>query len=79
VPVVHKEGVKSMKSAFQAYIAETPVKFYYNSLSRTSVIRKIQTARGLDPCYLTEKRLLCGETTCEWRKGCRRLVAVWKR
>ena len=49
-----------------------------NSLS-TDQIRTIQIQLGQDPCFLTNKRLLCREEACEWKHRCRRLIAVWKR
>lgn len=47
--------------------------------SDVGLVRAIQTTRGDDPCFMTEKRLLCKVEACEWRKDCRRLMAVWKR
>jgi hypothetical protein len=47
--------------------------------SRIATIRSEQVSSGLEPCYLTQKRLLCAEHGCRWRTECRRLVAAWKR
>lgn len=69
-----------MQSSELAYEAKEK-EFSYTSHpgSRTTQIRSIQTERGDDPCFLTNKRLLCKDGACEWRKECRRLVAIWKR
>jgi hypothetical protein len=42
-------------------------------------IRSDQRQRGQEACFMTEKRLNCGDLTCELRVRCRRLVAIWKR
>ena len=47
--------------------------------SGIALVRSIQQERGTDACFLTEKRLSCQDTGCEWRKECCRLVAVWRR
>lgn len=47
--------------------------------SEVAVVRAVQLTRGMEPCFRTEQRLLCTEGDCEWRKECRRLVAVWRR
>lgn len=47
--------------------------------SAVASIRAIQSARGNEPCFMAEKRLLCHFDDCEWRRECRRLVAVWMR
>lgn len=47
--------------------------------SRVATIRATQLKQGVEPCFLTEKRLLCRQETCEWRQECCRLVAAWKR
>ncbi len=47
--------------------------------SEVARIRSIQTARGKEPCFMTDKRLLCKREECEWRNECRRLLAAWKR
>lgn len=47
--------------------------------SRTAMIRRLQEEQGEEPCFRTERRLLCGQTNCRWRSECRRLVAAWKR
>ena len=44
-----------------------------------AMVRETQLKRGDEPCYMTEKRLLCKNRQCEWRQECRKLVAVWKR
>lgn len=47
--------------------------------SEVAMVRAIQVARNMDPCFRTEQRLLCENEKCEWWKDCRRLVAVWRR
>ncbi len=47
--------------------------------SRVGMVRSLQLQRGDEPCFMTDKRLLCKDNGCEWRRECRRLVAVWKR
>jgi hypothetical protein len=42
-------------------------------------IRVEQTMGGREPCFLTEKRLLCKDMECQLRARCCRLVAVWRR
>jgi len=42
-------------------------------------VRIEQTMNGCDPCFMTEKRLLCKELDCQLRARCCRLVAVWRR
>ena len=44
-----------------------------------ALIRAMQTERGTEACFLTDKRLVCQDRNCEWRKTCCRLVAVWWR
>lgn len=45
---------------------------------KASAVRAIQTQRGEEPCYSTDKRYNCTEP-CEWRKDCTKLRAVWLR
>jgi len=45
--------------------------------TQTQQIRDIQLRRGIEPCFMTEKRYACAET-CEWSQECRRLKAQWK-
>lgn len=47
--------------------------------SEVALVHAVQSARGEEPCYLTEKRLLCSFNRCEWRSDCCRLIAAWKR
>lgn len=47
--------------------------------SRTAAVRARQIAGGDEPCFMTQKRLLCARVDCEWRGQCRRLIAAWKR
>lgn len=47
--------------------------------SEVTLIRAVQSARDEEPCFMSEKRLLCTVDRCQWRSECRRLVAVWKR
>lgn len=60
-------------------IHEQPGPGTNNQVSRAAQVRTIQLQQGLDACFLTEKRLLCKDKTCDWKNECRRLVAVWKR
>jgi len=46
--------------------------------SQTQLIRAIQQQRGEQPCFATDKRDDCAEI-CEWRRDCRKLMAVWLR
>lgn len=46
---------------------------------KVELVRAIQKGEGQDPCYMTDKRHLCWELNCEWRRECRRLVAEWRR
>jgi len=45
--------------------------------SQTQRIRTIQLQRGVEPCFLPEKRYTCSEI-CEWSRECRKLMAQWK-
>jgi len=45
--------------------------------TQTHRIRTIQLQRGVEPCFLTEKRYTCSEI-CEWSQECRKLRAQWK-
>jgi len=47
--------------------------------SCTALIRQLQVQQGAEPCFRTERRLLCARIECKWRSECRRLVAAWKR
>jgi hypothetical protein len=47
--------------------------------TRTAMIRSVQTERGAEACFMTDKRLSCPDLGCEWRRECCRLVAVWRR
>jgi hypothetical protein len=47
--------------------------------SDVTLVRAIQKARGIDPCFRSEKRLNCREKGCEYRADCQRLVAEWRR
>lgn len=51
---------------------------YAAHASQTELIRTIQTIRGGEPCFSTDKRYDCAED-CEWRQNCRKLRAVWLR
>jgi len=44
-----------------------------------TAVRDIQTRQGGKPCFMTAERLFCKKSDCEWRRDCRKLVAVWKR
>ena len=47
--------------------------------SNVALVRATQLAAGQQACFRTEQRLLCANEECEWRRSCRRLVAVWRR
>lgn len=47
--------------------------------SETALVRAIQASSGEEPCFRTDRRLLCRDVECLWRRECRRLVAAWKR
>lgn len=47
--------------------------------SELRTVRAIQAARGEEPCFRSDARLLCRNQACEWRAKCLRLVAEWKR
>lgn len=46
--------------------------------SQTELIRTVQSLRGDEPCFSTDKRYDCDEI-CEWRQNCRKLRAIWLR
>ncbi len=50
----------------------------YGFVSEPKLIRAIQRAQGKEACFRTEKRYLCKNQSCEWRKECLRLVAHWQ-
>lgn len=39
-------------------------------LSKTQLIRAIQSAEGNIPCFATERVQDCGEEGCRWRTDC---------
>lgn len=39
----------------------------------------IQKARGEDTCFLSDHRIRCKDSECEWRSECIKLVAEWRR
>lgn len=45
---------------------------------KTILIRKIQTLRGDEPCFDSDKSHDCAEL-CQWRRDCRKLKAAWLR
>ena len=47
--------------------------------SRAGWVRAEQVAAGGKACFMTQERITCRNNECEWRRECRRLVAVWKR
>ncbi len=47
-------------------------------VSEPKLIRAIQRAQGKEACFRTERRYLCKNQSCEWRKQCLRLVAHWQ-
>lgn len=47
--------------------------------SQVALVHALQTARGEETCFRTEKRWSCTEPDCEWRRECRRLMAEWMR
>ena len=48
-------------------------------INEINEVRAIQVQQGGDPCFMTSERLLCKNLECDWRRDCRKLVAVWKR
>jgi hypothetical protein len=38
-----------------------------------------QLRSGHEPCYGSERRLVCNETGCSWRAGCTAMRAQWRR
>ena len=47
--------------------------------SEKQLVRAIQRARGHEICFLSDTRMECLDSTCEWRVLCRRLMAEWRR
>ncbi|MBS1215016.1 MAG: hypothetical protein H6R26_3633 [Proteobacteria bacterium] len=47
-------------------------------VSEPKLIRAIQRAQGKEACFRTDKRYVCKQQSCEWRKECQRLVARWQ-
>lgn len=52
---------------------------FNTGITEIATVRSIQIQQGGKPCYMTAERLFCKSTDCEWRRDCRKLVAVWKR
>ena len=52
---------------------------YNTGITEINMVRATQIQQGAKPCYMTAERLFCKSTDCEWRRDCRKLVAVWKR
>ena len=52
---------------------------YRAGINEINEVRAIQMQRGEKPCFMTAERLICKNFECEWRRDCRKLVAVWKR
>lgn len=65
----HTKQETAARSGFEEY-NRRPLK--------ASAVRAIQTQRGEEPCYSTDKRYNCTDP-CEWRKDCTKLRAVWLR
>ena len=67
---------------------EPALKAQHGDLSRdvrlnteATLLRLIQTStsREKEHCFMTSERLLCKDTSCEWREQCCKLVAAWRR
>ncbi len=41
------------------------------TLNKVDLIRTIQKAEGNEPCYMTGKASVCGQTQCLWRADCK--------
>jgi len=52
---------------------------FNTGITEITMVRARQIQQGGKPCYMTAERLFCKSTDCEWRRDCRKLVAVWKR
>ncbi len=57
-----KEEVK--KFAVQRGIAP-------GKLNKVDLIRLIQITEGNEPCYMTGKASVCGQSDCLWRADCK--------
>lgn len=47
-------------------------------IQKIRIIRETQIALNTEPCFRSERRHDCAEM-CEWRRDCRKLVAIWRR
>jgi len=52
---------------------------FNTGITEIAAVRATQIKEGGKPCYMTAERLFCKSTHCEWRRDCRKLVAVWRR
>jgi hypothetical protein len=80
---------------YESYIQREVDMIRYNNLAEAEVashmphmalagpevalVRAAQSARGMDTCFKTAKRLTCRDYNCEWRGECCRLMAAWLR
>jgi len=47
-------------------------------IPKKTLIRKIQEAKGDEPCFLSDKRFSCREK-CRFGSDCKQLTAAWMR
>lgn len=52
---------------------------YSAGITDIAEVRAIQVQQGDKPCFMASERLICKNSECEWRRDCRKLIAVWKR
>lgn len=57
---------------------EAGIQNFGSQTPKAVLIRKIQTLRGSEACFATEKSHECAEI-CQWRRDCRKLKAAWLR
>ncbi len=58
-------------------------KIYHEVATRlhleAKLIHEIQIFCRHRPCFQTETKDFCAEQDCEWRRDCRKLIAIWHR
>jgi len=50
-----------------------------NLHTKKQLVWAIQRSRGEEACFLSDRRIQCKDSECEWRFECIRLVAEWRR
>jgi hypothetical protein len=77
--IVDEDGVMTMvglRELAKAIGVQTPE----HLVLKVDLIRAIQNASRTHPCFQLDPSDLCNENAdCQWRKECRKLIAVWKR